>query len=246
MCAGVRCAGVQCACVQVCSVHVCVHVCAVGGREGGREGGGESSFIPRTRLSELLLAVSVILYLLCELMNGCVFLREMMLYTACRTALLLRTSNVYTYTKYQAIGLVENTSREGGIRGSCSPQLQSCGPQLQSCGPQLQSCGPQLQSCGPQLQSCDSNTPREVLPRSVQGMGLVKSALWRLVYLGVTAEGERYHVIISFSANFNSHAACRPLPKMLSSVTMYWVGGREGEERGREGRGDRRGEWVWV
>ena len=31
-------------------------------------------------------------------MNGCVFLREMILYTACRTALLLRTSNVYTYT----------------------------------------------------------------------------------------------------------------------------------------------------
>ena len=28
-------------------------------------------------------------------------------------------------------------------------------------------------------------------------------------------------------------------PKMLSSVTMYWVGGREGEERRGEGRGGR-------
>ena len=45
-------------------------------------------------------------------MNGCVFLCEIMLYTACRTALLLRTSNVYTCKTYQAMRLVENTSRE--------------------------------------------------------------------------------------------------------------------------------------
>ena len=51
-----------CACVHVCS---CVCMCAMCMEEGG----GENSFIPRTRLSELLLAVSVILYLLCELMR---------------------------------------------------------------------------------------------------------------------------------------------------------------------------------
>ena len=55
-------------------------------------------------------------------------------------------------------------------------------------------------------------------------------------------EKERYissHYLIC--AKFNSHAACRPLPQMLSSVTMYWVGEREGEERGGEGRGGESG-----
>ena len=70
-------------------------------------------------------------------------------------------------------------------------------------------------------------------------MALVKSVLWRLVYHGGMAEGEREvssHYLIC--AKFNSHAACRPLPQMLSSVTMYWVGGREGEGRRGEGRGE--------